>query len=53
VVDFAGRTDLARQHNRAFFAQHFAGDVAALILLEIGVENRVGDQVTDFVRMAL
>ena len=52
VIHFAVGSNLTGENDVAFFAKHFAGDVALLVLFEIGVEDGIGDQIANFVRMS-
>ena len=52
VLDMRPRADLARQHHHSGLDQGLAGDPAVGVLLQRGVEHRVGDLVGHLVRMA-
>ena len=44
--------DFAGDHHQSGGGQRFAGDAAVGIFGEAGIQNRVGDLVCDFIRVA-
>ena len=52
VVEFSARGDFTTESDKIVFHHGLAGHSAAGVLLETGVENRVGDGVTHLVGVA-
>src|SRR5206468_8913641 len=53
VIECRIGRDLACEHDRVALAQGLAGDAALRVLLEAGVEDRVGDVIADLVGVTL
>src|SRR5215510_2144555 len=52
VIDFALRCNLSGQDNIASLTEDLTGDVTAGVLFQVSVENGIGDQIANFVRMS-
>ena len=52
VIHLAAGSNFTGEDHVASLAQHFAGDVALRVLFDVRVQNGVGDQVANFVRVS-
>ncbi len=53
IADSILDAHLAREHDLVVLAEHLAGDAAERVAGQVGIEDRVGDEVADLVGMAL
>ena len=51
-IDVGASTDFSRNHHQTGCGQRFAGDPAMRVLIQTGVQNRVGDLVGNLVGMS-